>query len=243
MVRLLLWAEPYLAWGTERLESGSPAGLVLALVAGLVLGLTPATYPMLPAVVGYVVGEGGSGGGRAFGLGVAFAAGVALVYTALGFVFGVAGLAFMTLLNRSIWLWYGLLAPVVGLMGLRALGVVSFGVPMLPVPKGTGARGRGLAGAFLLGVPFGLAGCPTCALILPSVLTAVAASGNPLLGALALLGLGIGQGAVLVAAAVAGGRVLASGWFHRYRVFVEKGLGVVLILSAAYFAWRALLWL
>lgn len=243
VVRLLVWAEPYLAWGTERLESGSAVGPLLAVAAGLILGFTPATYPMVPAVIGYVAGEGKPTGSRALRVGIAFAAGVALVYTLLGFVFGLAGLAFMTLLNRSIWLWYGLLAPVVGLMGLRALGVLSFGVPMLSTPGRIGARRRSLIRAFLLGVPFGLAGCPTCALILPSTLTAVAASGSPLIGALAMLGLGVGQGTVLVVTAVAGGRMLRSGWFYGYRTVLEKGLGVILLLAASYFAWRALLWL
>jgi cytochrome c biogenesis protein CcdA len=75
------------------------------------------------------------------------------------------------------------------------------------------------------------------------VLTAVAISGNPLMGMLAMLGLGLGQGSVLVVAAVLGNSALSSGWLYRYRSLAEKGIGVVLILTAAYFTWRALLWL
>lgn len=75
---------------------------------------------------------------------------------------------------------------------------------------------RSLFGAYVLGIPFGLAGCPTCALILPPVLTAVAIGGNPVMGAMARLGPGLGQGAVLVAAAAIGGSSLNSGWLYRY---------------------------
>ena len=208
----------------------------------MVLGLTPATYPMVPAVVGYVAGQEKITRGRAAAFGLAFALGVSTVYVILGFVFGVAGLALLTFLNRSIWLWYGLLAPVLWAMGLRSLGLLRFGVPLLStaLPK---RKHRGVLGAYLVGLPFGLAGCPTCALVLPSVLTAVAASGNPFLGGLAMLGLGLGQGAVVVAAAAFGGGSLGSGRLHRHRAAVEKGIGVLLVLAAAYFTWRALLYL
>lgn len=240
-MRLLIWAEPYLGWALGQLESGSPLGLVLAVAAGVVLGLTPATYPMVPAVVGYVAGEQKLTRARAAKLGTAFALGMATIYAVLGLLFGLTGFALLSLLNRTIWLWYGLLAPVLLVMGLRSLGLLRFGVPMLSIPDARRGE-RGLLGAFVLGIPFGLAGCPTCALILPAVLTAVAISGNPAMGALAMLGLGLGQGAVLVAAAVIGGRSLTSGWLHRYRRLLERSIGIVLVLTAAYFVWRMLLW-
>ena len=211
-------------------------------MAGAVLGLTPATYPMVPAVVGYVAGEEKLTRVRAAKLGAAFALGMASIYAVLGLLFGLTGFALLSFLNRSIWLWYGLLVPVLLVMGLRALGLLRLGVPMLSPPE-VKRKERGLLGAFVLGIPFGLAGCPTCALILPSVLTAVAMGGNPVMGAMAMLGLGLGQGAVLVAAATIGGSSLSSGWLYRYRGFVEKSIGVVLVLTAAYFTWRVLLYL
>ena len=95
----------------------------------------------------------------------------------------------------------------------------------------------------LRGPPFGLAGCPSCALILPSVLVAVAASGSPLVGFSAMVALGLGQGLVLVAAGVFGSALVRLSRLASYRVAVERLLGVVLLLLAAYFTWRALLWL
>jgi len=50
------------------------------------------------------------------------------------------------------------------------------------------------------------------------------------------------QGAVLVAAAI-GGRSPSSGRLYRYGGFVEKGIGFLLVLIAAYFTWRVLLYL
>ena len=209
-------------------------------MAGVLLGLSPATYPMVPAVVGYVAGEEKLTRGWAAKLGAAFALGMASIYAVLGLLFRLTGFALLSFLNRSIWLWYGLLAPILWVMGLRALGLLRFGVPMLST-RDVKRKERGLFGAYVLGIPFGLAGCPTCALILPSVLTAVAIGGNPVMGAMATLGLGLGQGAVLVAAASIGGSSSSSGWLYRYRGFVEKG--IVLVLTAAYFTWRVLLYL
>lgn len=242
IARLLIWLEPYLAWVLGLVEAGGPLGLVFALAAGVLLGLSPVTYPMIPAVVGCVLREKRPTKDRAAALGLAFALGVSTVYAILGFAFGGFGLALLTLLNRSIWLWYALLAPVLWVMGLRALGFFSFGVPLLrPVRPGPWLRGT--PGAYLLGLPFGLVGCPTCALILPSMLAAVAAGGSPILGALTLLGLGLGQGVTLVAAAAIGGGSSSPGWLYGHRAVVEKGVGVLLLLTAAYFTWRVLIYL
>lgn len=243
IARILTWLEPYLAWGLGVLESGSPTGMLLTIPAGIALGLSPATYPLVPVVVGYAAGGKKSSAGRRASLSFAFAAGIVTVYAMLGVLFGIFGLALLTLLNRSVWLWYGLLAPILWIMGLRLAGVFRFGIPLLDPPDPERAEGRGFAGAYLLGLPAGLAGCPSCAFILPAVLTAAALGGNPFTGALALVGLGIGQGAVLVFAGTYVGALTRLRRLAPYRFLVERALGVLLLAAAAYFTWRALIWL
>jgi len=237
---LLGWLEPWLAGWVRLLEQGSPAGIVLTVVAGVALGLSPLTYPFVPVVVSYAAGGKKYTLRRALVLSSAFALGIVTVYAVLGLLFGVLGLALLSLLNRSIWLWYAILAPFLWIMGLRSLGVLSFAVPLRRrFDPGSGPRGA--LGAYLLGLPFGLAGCPSCALILPSVLIAVAASGSPLVGSLAMVALGLGQGLVLVVAGVFGSALVRLSRLASYRVAVERLLGVVLLILAAYFTWRALL--
>ncbi|MCA1728157.1 MAG: sulfite exporter TauE/SafE family protein [Actinobacteria bacterium] len=214
----------------------------MAVPAGIALGLTPLTYPLVPVVVSYASGGKKSTKRRAFVLSSAFALGITTVYVVLGVLFGVLGLALLSLLNRSIGLWYGIAAPFLWIMGLRSLGLLSFAVPLRQRFDPEGVR-HGALGAYLLGLPFGLAGCPSCALILPSLLIAIAASGSPLVGALAMFALGVGQGLVLVAAGVLGGSLVRLSRLAPYRVAVERLLGVLLLVVAAYFTWRALLWL
>ena len=63
------------------------------------------------------------------------------------------------------------------------------------------------------------------------------------MGASAMLALGLGQGVVLIAVGTYGGTLKSVRKLAPYRVFIERLLGVVLLLTAAYFTWRALLWL
>lgn len=256
IARVLLWLEPYLAWGLELLEDGSLAATLLAVPAGVALGLTPLSYPLVPVIVGYVSGETKPSRGRAAALSGAFVLGLCTVYVMLGILFGVAGLALLTALNRSIWLWYALLAPVMWVMGLRTLGLARFDFPLRHLRvllRGPFApahrvddgepRRRGLLGAYLIGVPSGLAGCPSCALILPALLSAIAASGSPATGAVAMLMLSLGQGVVLVAAGTLGARLVTSSRLTDFRKAVEIALGLTLMLVAAYLTWRVLNWI
>ncbi len=242
IARVLTWLEPWLAGWVDLLEKGSPIGIVFTVVAGVALGLSPLNYPFVPVVVSYAAGDKKSTKRHAFILSSAFALGIITVYVALGVLFGVLGLALLSLLSRSIGLWYGIAAPFLWVMGLRSLGLLSFAVPLRRRFDPEGGR-RGVLGAYLLGLPFGLVGCPSCALIMPSVLITIAASGSPLIGAVAMFALGLGQGLVLVTAGVLGGSLVRLSKLAPYRMAVERLLGVVLLLVAAYFTWRAWLWL
>ncbi len=242
IARVLTWLEPWLAGWVDLLEKGSPIGLILTVVAGVAIGLSPLTYPFVAVVVSYAAGGKKSTKRHAFILSSAFALGIITVYVALGVLFGVLGLALLSLLNRSIGLWYGIAAPFLWIMGLRSLGLLNFAVPLRQRFDPEGGR-RGVLGAYLLGLPFGLVGCPSCALIMPSVLITIAASGSPLIGAVAMFALGLGQGLVLVTAGVLGGSLVRLSKLAPYRMAVERLLGVVLLLVAAYFTWRAWLWL
>ncbi len=240
---LLTWLEPWLGQWVNLLEQGSPVGIVLTVVARVAAGLSPLTYPFVPVVVGYAAGGNKYTWQRALILSSAFALGIITVYAVLGAIFGMLGLALLTLLNRSIGLWYAILAPFLWIMGLRSLGLFQLAVPLRQRFNPEHSGRRGVLGAYLLGLPFGLVGCPSCALILPSVLIAVAATGSPLVGSMAMLALGFGQGLVLVAAGVFGSALVRLSKLAPYRVTIERLLGVVLLVVAAYFTWRALLWL
>ncbi len=97
-----------------------------------------------------------------------------------------------------------------------------------------------MLGAYLLGLTFGLTGCPSCEPIRLAVLTVVAASTQPLMGALAMLALGLGQGLILVLAGTYIGTLPSLKRFVNHRMAINWLLGLLLLIAAAYFAWRAL---
>ncbi len=236
--RLLAWLEPWLAYWLGLMEGGSLLALGAAVLAGVALGLSPVTYLFMPAVVGYAGGSKGTTRRRAAGLGLAFVLGVTTVYMILGALWGSIGLLLLHLLGRLLWLWYGIGAVALLLMGLRMAGLLHFNVPLLRPPDPATGR-RSVLGAYLLGLPFGLAGCPSCEPIRLAVLTVVAASSQPLMGALAMLALGLGQGLILVAAGTYVGTLPNLKRFAGHRVAISRLLGLLLLMAAAYFAWRA----
>ena len=237
--RLLAWLEPWLAYWLGLMEGGSLLGLGAAVVAGVALGLSPITYLFMPAVVGYAGGSKNTTRRRAAGLSLAFVLGVTTVYMALGALWGSIGLLLLNLLRSSLWLWYGIAAVALLLMGSRMVGLLHFNVPFLRPPDPT-MRQRGALGAYLLGLTFGLTGCPSCEPIRLAVLAAVAASTQPLMGALAMLALGLDQGLILVLAGTYIGTLPSLKRFAGHRISINRLLGLLLLTAAAYFAWRTL---
>lgn len=236
---LLAWLEPWLAYWLELMAGGSLLALGAAALAGVALGLSPVTYLFMPAVVGYAGGGGeGTSRRRAAKLSLAFVLGVTTVYVLLGALWGSVGLLLLGALGASLWLWYGLGAAALLLMGLNLAGLLRLGLPFLKTPS-PGSGQRSISGAYLLGLPFGLAGCPSCEPVRLAVLTAVAANTQPLTGALAMLAVGLGQGLILVAAGTYVGTLPNLKRFAPYRAAINRSLALVLFLAAAYFAWRA----
>lgn len=238
--RLLAWLEPWLAYWLSLIEGGSLLGLCAAVVAGVALGLSPISYLFMPAVVGYGGGGNGTTRSRAAGLSLAFVLGVTTVYIVLGALWGGVGRLLLYLLGHSLWIWYGICAAALLLMGLRMVGLLRINVSLLRLPGRYRMRQQcSVTGAYLLGIPFGLAGCPSCEPIRLAVLTAAATSTRPLMGALAMLALGLGQGLILVTVGAYVGTLPNMKRFAGHRVVVNRLLGLLLLIAAAYFAWRA----
>jgi cytochrome c-type biogenesis protein len=237
--RLLTWLEPWLAYLLGLMQQGPLLALGVAGLAGVALGLSPVTYLFVPAVVSYVGGTKSTTRRRAASLSLAFALGITTVYMMLGALWGSLGLLLLDLLRQWLWVWYGIGAIALLLMGLRMVGLLYFSAPRLRSPDPT-TRQPGVLGAYLLGLTFGLTGCPSCEPIRRAVLAAVAASTQPFMGALAMLALGLGQGLILVLAGTYVGTLPSLKRFVKHRGVINWLLGLLLLTVAAYFAWRAL---
>src|SRR4030042_2962096 len=110
---------------------------VLVFLGGVISSASPCVLAAVPLVIA-TVGGGATTRGRALTLSLAFVAGLALCFTALGALAALTG----TLIGDVSWLWKALLGVVLMAMGLHLSGLVQLPLPQL---DGTRLRGAGRA--------------------------------------------------------------------------------------------------
>jgi cytochrome c biogenesis protein CcdA len=206
--------------------------LLLVFLGGVISSASPCVLAAVPLVIA-TVGGGATTRGRALTLSLAFVAGLALCFTALGAVAALTG----TLIGDVSWLWKALLAVVLIAMGLHLSGLVQ-----LPLPQFDGKRfrGAGLAGAFGLGALTGTLSSPCATPILVVVLSLVAFERKVLWGTTLLAAYSLGHVVLLLAAGTASGFAAAylgsraAAWATR----VHQVFGVILAgVGAAILVW------
>lgn len=196
--------------------------LLLVFLGGVVSSASPCVLAAVPLVIA-TVGGGATTRVRALTLSLAFVAGLALCFTALGAIAALTG----SLIGDVGWVWKAVLAAVLIVMGLHLAGLVR-----LPFPQVDGKRFRsaGLAGAFGLGALTGTLSSPCATPILVVVLSLVAFERRVLWGTTLLAAYSLGHVVLLLAAGTASGFAAAylgsraATWAKR----VHQAFGVIL---------------
>jgi cytochrome c-type biogenesis protein len=216
----------------------TPLAVASMALAGLIVGIAPSSFPLISVSAGLgAASEPGKDRFRGLWLALGFVAGIVTVDAALGAVFGLAGLAVISVIARMLAPAFALLAALLAFTGLALLRVVRVRLPVItPTPR----RPATFLGAYLMGLPFGLSSCPACTPLLLPVLGAAAFTADPVLGAGLMLAFGVGRGVPVVAAGAATNllRRLLHSWILVERL--ERAAGVLFLGAAAYFAWQAL---
>ncbi|GCB05257.1 cytochrome c biogenesis CcdA family protein [Ralstonia sp. SET104] len=167
----------------------------ISLLAGVLFSVSPLAIAALPVPLAYVTRAREPREAARYGL--AFIAGLIGTHALLGAVAGLGGQSAQALLGR----WWGLLLGP----WLIVLGLLWTGWIRLPLPAiGFKAHRVGSAwGAFVLGIPFSVAICPSCTPALVVLMGAAAASGSPLTGAAMLTSFAVGRAIPLALASAA----------------------------------------
>lgn len=230
----------------EQLGSGSivgPAAFGIALIGGLVAGFGPCILPMVPAVFGYITGTvaGGEQSSdrpaplRALVLTMVFVTGMSLVFAAIGVAAGLLGHAIVV----SRWAYY-VVAAICVVIALQLLEVISLPVDrinaLLPVRR---PEKRGLLGALVFGMLFGLVASPCSTPILAAIATLAAVGGDPVRGGALLFVYGIGKGVPLLLLGVAAGSLGFMRRMSQASTVLTKVGGVGLLVAAGYIVWIA----
>ncbi len=197
---------------------------------GLLLAFTPCVLPMVPILSGIIIGHDKQvTKGKSLLLSVVYVAGMAVTYAIVGVVIALIGSSIQVELQKP---WVIILFS--GLFVLLALSL--FGVYQLQLPSRfrqlvsmTSNRQKSgtYIGVFLMGSLSTLIVSPCVSAPLVGVLAYIGQSGDVLLGAIALLALGIGMGIPLLLIGLSADRILPK--VGPWMATVERLFGVMML--------------
>jgi cytochrome c biogenesis protein CcdA len=214
--------------------------LVAVFVGGVVTASNPCVLAMIPLMMSFVAGRKDEkpSVARAFFFSLVFVTGLAITFTALGMVAALAGKMYGDI--SSAWNW--IVAAVCLVMGLHLMEVVT-----VPIPSLGGRlqpKTRGVLGALVLGLLFGVVSAPCAAPILVVLLTYLAGSDASVVwGGTLLLVYALGHSVLVLVAGTSMGaarKLIENKRTTRVLELLRRGAGVVVVLVGAYFAYRGL---
>ncbi len=205
---------------------------LVVFVAGVLVSFTPCVYPMIPITLSIIGARSAEQKPlRGFLVSLVFVLGLAVVYTALGYVGAKTG-KLVGFMLQSKW-FLGFLTLFFLAMGASMLGLFEIQMPPALASRLQGKAGRGgFVGAFLLGVVTGVVASPCGSPVLFSVLTLATQSGQEFVGMALLFGYALGIGMLFLVLGTFPSFLRAmpkSGdWMEDIRIF----LGLLLIAVA-----------
>ncbi len=224
----------------EYIHTNPWLALVAVFVGGALTASNPCVLAMIPLMMSFVAGRRDEQSGvlRAFLLSLVFVLGLAVTFTALGMLAALANRLYGDV--SGVWNW--VVAVVCVFMGLHLMGVLT-----LPIPTLGGRlqpKTRGLLGAFVLGLLFGVVSAPCAAPILIVLLTYLAGSDSSVLwGGTLLLVYALGHSVLILVAGTSMGaarKLIENKKSTRVLGWLRQGAGAAIVLVGVYFAYRGL---
>jgi len=155
--------------------SGMGAILAWAIVGGLVSLVMPCVYPLLPITLTYFLKQGGESRAKSVAMSTAYALGIIIVFTGVGFLFSVilgadgprifAANPWVNIAVALLFFWFA----------FSLFGLYEINLPSWLTGAVTGQQRSGIAGAFILGSLFSVVTF-TCTIPFAANILTVAAS-------------------------------------------------------------------
>ena len=199
---------------------------------GLLLAFTPCVLPMIPILSGIIVGHKHITTRKAFLLSLAYVLGMAITYAIAGMFVALIGSRAQTFFQSAWSIAFGSALFIVLAMSL--FGFYSLELPSRWQKRLTAMsnkqKGGTYFGVFLMGVLSSLIVSPCVSAPLVGVLAYIADTGDMVLGALALLALGIGMGLPLLLIGASAGKLLPKSgmWMES----IKRFFGILLLAVA-----------
>lgn len=221
-----------------RIEASLASGnllliLPLFLLLGLGLSFTPCVLPMVPILSFIIVGEGShTSRSRGFLLSIAYAMGMALVYTLLGIAAGLLGEGLSAnLQSPPVLIAFGIF---MALLSLSMFDIYQLQMPasiQLKLTRWSEQQRAGkLAGVFVMGMLSALIVGPCVAAPLAGVLVYISQTKDVVIGGSALFAMAVGMSVPLLLVGLSAGTLLprAGHWMQAVKPF----FGVLMLALA-----------
>ncbi|MCK5842203.1 MAG: cytochrome C biogenesis protein [Candidatus Sabulitectum sp.] len=218
---------------TGAVESAAPVAVPLALLWGVLsIVLSPCHLASIPLVVGYISRQGNTGSNKAFSISAVFSLGIMVTIILVGLITAAAG----RLLGDIGQFGYYFSALVMLYFGLNLLDV-------LPSPfkgdRNFSSRRSGLAGAFVLGLIFGIALGPCTFAFMAPILGVAFTTGReyPVFAILLVTAFSAGHCGVIVGAGTFSGAIQKFlKWNEKSTIVsaLRKICGVLVVLGGLY---------
>jgi thiol:disulfide interchange protein DsbD len=230
------------------------AALGTAYAGGILASLTPCVYPMIPITVSVVGGMGHMKPGESHRLrevwirGIAYVAGMTVVYSFLGVLAGLTGKVFGSFTNTPQ--WYLGLGFVMTLAALMMLDVIPFDPQawIEQIKRNLGMKHKihahhekevTLLGAFGLGASSGLVAAPCTTPVLTSILAYIAKTQSIGLGLGLMFFFSLGLGTLLLVIAGFAGAMAVLPRSGQWMKTIKTLSGLLLLAFAQYLIYRA----
>ncbi len=216
----------------EILERGLPYALIAFFVLGLALNLTPCVYPVLPITVSFFGGRSAENKTAGFFSALLYVFGIAIVFSALGLISGLAGKQWGFLFQNA---WFtAVIALIILSMAASMFGAFEIVVPSWLLTKMGGAR-EGAVGAFIMGLTVGVVIAPCAAGIIIGLVGLVAKLGIVVKGAILFFMMGLGLGLPYLILGTFSSLLTKLPQSGMWMIWIRKLFGVLLVGVALYF--------
>jgi cytochrome c-type biogenesis protein len=213
--------------------------IAAALVAGAVSFLSPCVLPLVPSYLCFISGaslaeltDGQSRTKGAMSAAIAFVLGFSTVFVLLGAGASAAG----QILRDHLTILAQIAGVFIIVMGLHFLGLFKIALFNREARYHAQSAPLGLLGAYAIGLAFAFGWTPCIGPVLAAILSIAASEQSVAKGAglLAVYSLGLGVPFLLAAGGV-GAFLGFFAKFRRHMLWVERGMGALLVLTGAAF--------
>jgi len=222
--------ETFLNYLSQSLSENPFLAYLGVFIGGILSSSSPCVLATIPLVIGYVGGYSEGDRRKAFLYSLTFILGLSITFTILGAIASLVGGLF-GVISRS---WYFIVGGIAVIIGLHLIGLFNWS---LPVPVHLQPKQKGILGAFLLGIFFGIVSSPCATPVLALILTFVASKGEVAYGTSLLFVYALGHCALIFLAGTATGFVenfIKSKGISNLTTWGKRVGGLIVIFAGIY---------